>query len=61
MEASQVEYVLVSILYQCGLVIFVYENFILVSVIQMCTVYTLVGFVLFPFIRINSFHSMTVV
>lgn len=39
-------YVLVCILYQCGLVVFVYGNFILVSVIQMCTMYTLVGFVL---------------
>lgn len=37
---------LCCILYQCGLVIFVYGNFILVSVIQMCTMYTLVGFVL---------------
>lgn len=37
---------LMCILYQCGLVILVYGNFILVSVIQMCTMYTLVGFVL---------------
>lgn len=37
---------LCCILYQCGLVIPVYGDFILVSVIQMCTMYTLVGFVL---------------
>lgn len=59
----EVEYVLMCILYQCGLVIFVYGNFILVSVIQMCTMYTLVGFVLINAFYKNKwcFHFMAVV
>lgn len=59
----EVEYVLMCILYQCGLVISVYGNFILVSVIQMCTMYTLVGFVLINAFYKNKwcFHFMAVV
>lgn len=51
---------LVCILYQCGLVIFVYGNFILVSVIQMCTMYTLVGFVLIIAFYKNKVFSLNV-